>query len=260
MGELAKGLESWKRLGRILPSRESGRKREIFAQNRRSETGGDGAGPSRHTGGSISTIETARLLAEKFGREPTPIEVFTYTHTKDHDLNTFVDRRAVSVNKNYTVAREHLVSSQAESEAESRIDEVALYLEAVGGEKEACRGARRREPSTAPQPEHTDVPRSLLHYGLMLMISRDRLQNLECMSCGCPVSPMRTSSFDPAPTTDRNVSTSQQQPLPSPNPDVADDTFVTPPGTTAYPAGTPLGDPTLDRADDQLRGFDFEPF
>ncbi|XP_037495316.1 uncharacterized protein LOC105636227 [Jatropha curcas] len=71
----------------------------------------------------------------------------------------------------------------------------------------------------------------------MLMISRDRLQNLECMSCGCPVSPMRTSSFDPAPTTDRNVSTSQQQPLPSPNPDVADDTFVTPPGTTAYPAG-----------------------
>ncbi|KDP25925.1 hypothetical protein JCGZ_23001 [Jatropha curcas] len=76
------------------------RKREIFAQNRRSETGGDGAGPSRHTGGSISAIETARLL------------------------------------ENYTTARERIVTSQTdESEAESRIDEVALYLEAVGGEK-----------------------------------------------------------------------------------------------------------------------------
>ncbi|KDP28951.1 hypothetical protein JCGZ_19514 [Jatropha curcas] len=112
------------------------RKREIFAQNRRSETGGDGAGPSRHTGGSISTIETARLLARKLGHEPIPMEVFTYTHTKDHDRNTFVDRRALSVNENYTTARERIVTSQTdESEAESRIDEVALYLEAVGGEK-----------------------------------------------------------------------------------------------------------------------------
>ncbi|KDP30024.1 hypothetical protein JCGZ_18600 [Jatropha curcas] len=100
------------------------RKPEIFAQNRHSETGSDEAGTSRHTGGSISAIETARLL------------VFTYTHTKDHDLNTFVDRRAGSVNENYTIARERLVSSQTnESEAESRTDEVALYLEAVGGEK-----------------------------------------------------------------------------------------------------------------------------
>ncbi|XP_037494585.1 uncharacterized protein LOC119370461 [Jatropha curcas] len=58
------------------------RKREMFAQNRRSETGGDGAGPSRHTGGSISAIETARLLAKELGREPTPIHrwrCFTYT-------------------------------------------------------------------------------------------------------------------------------------------------------------------------------------
>ncbi|XP_037494393.1 uncharacterized protein LOC110010215 [Jatropha curcas] len=54
------------------------RKREMFAQNRRSETGGDGAGPSRHTGGSISAIETARLLAKELGREPTPIFIFSF--------------------------------------------------------------------------------------------------------------------------------------------------------------------------------------
>ncbi|KDP37564.1 hypothetical protein JCGZ_08255 [Jatropha curcas] len=69
-----------------------------------------------------------------------------------------------------------------------------------------------------------------------------------------------TSSSDPALATDRNVSTSQQQPLPSLDPDAADDTLVTPLGTTAHPAGTPLGDSTLDRADDQPRRFDFGPF
>ncbi|XP_037496734.1 uncharacterized protein LOC119371170 [Jatropha curcas] len=57
--------------------------------------------------------------AKKLGREPTPIELFTYTHTKDHDLNTFVDRRAMSVNENYTTAPERIVTSQTEeSEAD----------------------------------------------------------------------------------------------------------------------------------------------
>ncbi|KDP45458.1 hypothetical protein JCGZ_09707 [Jatropha curcas] len=69
-----------------------------------------------------------------------------------------------------------------------------------------------------------------------------------------------TSSSDPTPTTDRNVSRSQQQPLPSPDPNAADDTLVTPPGTTAHPAGTPPSDSALDCVDEQLRRFDFGPF
>ncbi|KDP42557.1 hypothetical protein JCGZ_24331 [Jatropha curcas] len=69
-----------------------------------------------------------------------------------------------------------------------------------------------------------------------------------------------TSSCDPAPATDRNVSTSQQQPLPAPDPDAADDTLVTPPGTTTHPTGTPPGDLTSDRADEQQHRFDFGPF
>ncbi|KDP37381.1 hypothetical protein JCGZ_06835 [Jatropha curcas] len=79
--------------------RKSGKKQQ------RSETDGDGSGPSRHTGGSISAIETSRALAKKHGREPTLMEVFTYTHTKGHDGNTFVDRRAVGVNSNACAAR-----------------------------------------------------------------------------------------------------------------------------------------------------------
>ncbi|XP_037496248.1 uncharacterized protein LOC119370996 [Jatropha curcas] len=96
------------------------RKREMFAQNRRSETGGDGAGPSRHTGGSISAIETARLLAKELGREPTPIENYT------------------------TASGAVLLRSQTdESEAESRIDEVPLISRLVRGEKKR-KGIRHR--------------------------------------------------------------------------------------------------------------------
>ncbi|KDP46605.1 hypothetical protein JCGZ_04539 [Jatropha curcas] len=62
-----------------------------------------------------------------------------------------------------------------------------------------------------------------------------------------------TSSFVPAPATDRNVSTSQQQPLPAPDPDAADGNLGTPTGTTAHLAGSPPGDPTSDRADEQPR-------
>ncbi|KDP42259.1 hypothetical protein JCGZ_01583 [Jatropha curcas] len=72
--------------------------------------------------------------------------------------------------------------------------------------------------------------------------------------------PAGTSSSDPAPATDRHVSTSQQQPLPAPDPDAADDTLVTPPGATSHPAGTPPGDPTSDPADEQQHRFDFGPF
>ncbi|KDP21730.1 hypothetical protein JCGZ_03212 [Jatropha curcas] len=60
---------------------------------------------------------------------------------------------------------------------------------------------------------------------------------------------------------DRDVSTAQHQPLPSPlDPDTADDTLVTPVDTTTHPADTPPGDMTLDRADDQPRRFNFGHF
>ncbi|KDP34625.1 hypothetical protein JCGZ_11148 [Jatropha curcas] len=53
----------------------------------------------------------------------------------------------------------------------------------------------------------------------------------------------------------------QQQLLPYPlDPDTTDNTLVTPADTTTHLPGTPLGDTTLDRANDQPRRFDFGPF
>ncbi|KDP24027.1 hypothetical protein JCGZ_26721 [Jatropha curcas] len=258
MGELAKGLggSAFKR------------KREIFTQNKRSETGGDGTGPSQHTGGLISAIETAQLLAKEWGREPTPIEVFTYTHTKDHDLNTFVDRRA----ENYTTARERLVSSQTdESEAESRIDEVALYLEAVGArrrERYTASGLRHHSFTLAQQLTLLQPAQHRSHTAEEFTELRARIDDQQRQIAELKAHVMRlsgepsagTSSSDPTPATDQNVSTSQQQPLPSPDPDAIDNTLVTPHGTIAHPASTPPSDSTSDCVDEQPRRFDFGPF
>ncbi|KDP43329.1 hypothetical protein JCGZ_26587 [Jatropha curcas] len=181
--------------------------------------------------------------AGKLGREPTSIEVFKYIHTKDHNLKTFIDRRAVSVNENYTTARERLVSAQAdESKAKSRIDEVALYLEAVAGEKKRkiygigsqasqfyCGSASHTSgASVGPQPEHSAEEFT----ALWAHVDDQQRQIAELRA---------------------HVMRLVGQPG-------ADDTLVTPPGTTAHPAGTPSGDLTLDRAADQPRRFDFGPF
>ncbi|KDP21561.1 hypothetical protein JCGZ_03669 [Jatropha curcas] len=152
--------------------------------------------------------------AKKYGREPTPMELFTYTHTKDHDGNTFVDTCALGIN--VTTSRPQPDHSAEEIIAlRARIDEQERQL-----------------------PE--------LRAHVMRMSGQP--------GAG-------TSSSDPPPTTDRDVSTALRQPLPSPlNPDIADDTLVTPTDTTTHPVDTPPGATTLDRADDQCHRFDFGPF
>ncbi|KDP28035.1 hypothetical protein JCGZ_19797 [Jatropha curcas] len=113
--------------------------------------------------------------------------------------------------------------------------------------------------SAGPQPEHTDD-----HYtNLRAQLADQQRQIAELRAHVMRLSGepgAGTSSSDLAPATDRNVLTSQQQPLPAPDPDAADDTLVTPPGATSHPASTPPGDPTSDPADEQQRRFDFGPF
>ncbi|KDP33901.1 hypothetical protein JCGZ_07472 [Jatropha curcas] len=119
--------------------------------------------------------------------------------------------------------------------------------------------------SAAPQPEHTDE-----HYTDDI---RAQLADQQRHIAELRVHVMRlsgepragNSSSDPAPATDRHVSTSQQQPLPAPDSNAVDDTLVIPPGATSHPTGTPpgdptSGDPTSDPADEQQHRFDFGPF
>ncbi|KDP37894.1 hypothetical protein JCGZ_05776 [Jatropha curcas] len=152
-------------------------------------------------------IETSRLLAEKYGREPTSMEVFTYTHTKDHDGNTFVDRRVLGVN--VTIS--------------------------------------------GPQPDHSAEEIAAL-WAHVDEQERQLVELREYVMWMSGQPGAGTSSSDPPPTTDRDVSTTQHQPLPSPlDPDTADNTLVTPADTTTHPANTPPRITRLDCANDQPR-------
>ncbi|KDP27510.1 hypothetical protein JCGZ_20150 [Jatropha curcas] len=97
------------------------RKREIMSRNRLNKTGGKGASPSRHTGGSIS----AAKIIEKL--------VFTFISTKDDDGVTFIDRRAELVRDNHTTGRESYCISDSDCRTHK-----ALASRATPVEPEAC--------------------------------------------------------------------------------------------------------------------------
>ncbi|XP_037496331.1 uncharacterized protein LOC119371033 [Jatropha curcas] len=175
------------------------RKREMFAQNRRSETGGDGAGPSRHTGGSISAIETARLLAKELGREPTPMSpqprsVYIHSH-EGHARNTFVDRRELY----YSSGRLLLLTPM--NPKLTSIDEVALYPSCRGREEEdryigigsqaspvlqLAQQLTSSTPAQPPQPEHTDRTMMMMIPGLSLPITETDCRASERMCAAVP--------------------------------------------------------------------------
>ncbi|KDP29826.1 hypothetical protein JCGZ_19314 [Jatropha curcas] len=126
--------------------------------------------------------------AERYRREPTSMEVFSYTHTKDHDGNSFVDRRALDINRQLTELRAHVMQ--------------------MSGQHGAA-----------------------------------------------------TSSSDPLPALDRDVSTALHQPLSPPlDLDTVDDTLVTPTNTMTHPVDIPADATTLDHVEDQPCRFDFGPF
>ncbi|KDP36379.1 hypothetical protein JCGZ_08648 [Jatropha curcas] len=70
-----------------------------------------------------------------------------------------------------------------------------------------------------------------------------------------------TSSSDPPPATDPHVCTALQQQLSSTlDPDIANDTLVTPTDTTTHPADTPADNTIMDRVEDRPYRIDSEPF
>ncbi|XP_037497854.1 uncharacterized protein LOC119371563 [Jatropha curcas] len=120
-----------------------------------------------------------------------------------------------------------------------------LVQSAPAAQSPTVQAAHASTASAEPQPKRTDE-----HYtDLRAQLADQQKQIAELrahvMRLSCEPG-AGTSSSDPAPTTDRNVSTSQQQPLLAPDPDVADDTLVTPPGATSHPAGTPPGNPNIE--------------
>ncbi|XP_043804434.1 uncharacterized protein LOC122721304 [Manihot esculenta] len=105
-----------------------------FSNNRKSETGGQGVGPSRHCGGSISQYRHQEHMRERLGRDPLPHELFEATHKKK-GTSEFVDARSKAIHDRFLTLKEQASQTDNNSSQASRIDEAQLYFEAVGGEK-----------------------------------------------------------------------------------------------------------------------------
>ncbi|KAM7274870.1 hypothetical protein ACFE04_016736 [Oxalis oulophora] len=84
---------AWKKWNKAWNTENYIFRREIATANRLSETGGEGGGVSRHSGGSISHITHTERLAVELKRTPLPHELFERTHTRK-GTNELVDKRA----------------------------------------------------------------------------------------------------------------------------------------------------------------------
>ncbi|KAK9104728.1 hypothetical protein Scep_021572 [Stephania cephalantha] len=101
---------------------------EKTSQNIKSEKGGPGIGPSKHTGGTqyFQTYENA--LDRNADDEVTPNDVFLHVHTKDHDGVTFIDNRSARFYAELVRRREE----HTQATSDQPIDEKQLYYDAIG--------------------------------------------------------------------------------------------------------------------------------
>ncbi|XP_059301670.1 uncharacterized protein LOC132053599 [Lycium ferocissimum] len=108
-------------------------KSRIATQNRRSETGGPGTGPSKHTGGSKSTVEHTIKLAIDLRRPANSWDVFKKLHKRKDD--SFVDPKSKSINDEMEARVAAAISSSDDSQEVQELDINHIYLDVVGGEK-----------------------------------------------------------------------------------------------------------------------------
>ncbi|KAM3201976.1 hypothetical protein P3L10_029600 [Capsicum annuum] len=112
----------------------------IGTQNRCSETGGLGTGPSKHTSGSRSTVEhTIKLInfATEMGCEPNSWKIFKKLHQKKDD--SFVDAKSKSINdKMEAVIATALLGSSDDSSEDQELDINSMYFDVAGGAKRRC--------------------------------------------------------------------------------------------------------------------------
>ncbi|KAK1361058.1 hypothetical protein POM88_045532 [Heracleum sosnowskyi] len=82
-------IEEWK-------TPECQKKTEIKRNNRKGGVVRNNY-PATHTAGSSSHRKTAARLADDYTRDPYSPELFLYTHTKNHDLKTFIDEKSAKL-------------------------------------------------------------------------------------------------------------------------------------------------------------------
>lgn len=109
-------------------------KSRIATRNRCSETGGLGTGPSKHTGGSRSTVEHTIKLAIELRRPPNSWDIFKKLHKRKD--GSFVDAKSKCINDKMEVVLAAAISSSSDDSQEvQELDINSLYFDVVSGEK-----------------------------------------------------------------------------------------------------------------------------
>ncbi|KAM7267021.1 hypothetical protein ACFE04_009187 [Oxalis oulophora] len=85
--------DGWKIYESAWSTEDCIKRREQATENRLSETGGEGSGISKQSGGSISYATHLDILRTQLKREPLPHELFEKTHTKKGTTD-LIDARA----------------------------------------------------------------------------------------------------------------------------------------------------------------------
>lgn len=107
-------------------------KTKIKRENRKGGANGTNY-PATHTGGSSSHRKTAAVLAEDYARDPYGPEVFLYTHTRNHDMKTFVDDKSAKLYETIKALRAERSQPADGSSTPQPVDENQLFYDAVGG-------------------------------------------------------------------------------------------------------------------------------
>ncbi|KAK1401613.1 hypothetical protein POM88_001218 [Heracleum sosnowskyi] len=91
--------------------------------------------PATHTGGSSSARKTAALLADDYTRDPFSPELFLYTHTKNHDMKTFIDEKSAKIYEKIKALRDERSRPVDGSSTPQPVDENQLYYDAVAADE-----------------------------------------------------------------------------------------------------------------------------
>ncbi|KAK9089512.1 hypothetical protein Scep_028594 [Stephania cephalantha] len=122
--------KAWNRYREYWASANFKARSEKASQNRKSEKGSPGTGPSKHTGGTrfFRTYEDVLALDRDEDDEVTPNDVFLHVHTKDHDGVTFIDNRSAQFHAELVRRRKE----HTQATPDRPIDEKQLYNDAAG--------------------------------------------------------------------------------------------------------------------------------
>ncbi|KAK1400355.1 hypothetical protein POM88_010218 [Heracleum sosnowskyi] len=91
--------------------------------------------PATHTWGSSSARKTAALLADDYTRDPFSPELFLYTHTKNHDMKTFIDEKSAKIYEKIKALRDERSRPVDGSSTPQPVDENQLYYDAVAADE-----------------------------------------------------------------------------------------------------------------------------